>query len=672
MSIAKTERTNVVRGFGKHREFRTAVVYELNKQSIVINKVEVSKDKDTGVVTTRVYKGLIGDSPIAREFGLSDIVMRNVLVDEKDDNGNSTQRRVNIDPDGRYVFSENLILVTCDDLALINEYQLNGFTCEELKGERYLSIGASPSNEKHSCKYYVRVNDEIADEMAAFSVLERINGYVFSRGLFNKIRSGKKISKGNTRLGNYFSGMKLFSSVDLTKDYIAVVDTEINNVKYDSIVGAYDFTEEVREQMEAAGICIDNHINDGASYCHPAVIVKAAKSVGVKMSQKQALREAPQVRTTTLTGKTMYRVLEEEDMLRIAKFNNAKFYGNTSGRLMLLTDADGAKLINYEDLSDEGIKANHTTINLYFMAIANASGARTSTQSLIKYMSIDPQRTLAILEKLFAEHLDNFIGGKVFEGNDFTTVRATILSMLGEEALETTAFVEKLIQDILTFAEAAIAKNKIDIAGIYSHMMFDLSYAITCGKIANTLGVTKDGFVEAFSQDICRAYAEEIAEIEAKAIAGEITEEECDELLFDLLSGVVVKYPSATPKEFEVIVYLTKRQLERRISNMELNNDEADILRNYWSNTPWGVTVYAPINSLKNKLAGADVDFDATMTDMSEFKWVAIDNRRKELASKPGYAGQCVYISYANIDRTNMTKDVQATVVDPDDDVDFE
>ena len=668
MSIAKTTKTNVVKGFGKHREFRQAVVDKLNEQSIVITKFEVTKDKDSGVVSIRDYKGLIGDSPIAREFGLSDMVFSNLLVDEKDDNGNSTKRRVNVNPDGRYVYSENLILVTCEDLELINNYQLNGFN---FNGERYLSIGASPSNEKHSCKYYVRVTDEVSDEMAAFSVLERINGYVFSRGLFNKVRTGKKISKGNTRLGNYFSGMKLFSSVDLTKDYIAVVDTEINGVKYDSIVGAYDFTEEVREQMEAAGIIIDNHINDGASYCHPAVIVKAAKSVGVKMSQKQALREAPQVRTTTLTGKTMYRVLEEQDMLRIAKFNNAKFYGNTSGRLMLLTDADGAKLINYEDLSDEGIKANHTTINLYFMAIANASGARTSSQSLIKYMAIDPMRTLSIIEQMAVEALDDFIGGKVFDGHDFTTVRSTILSLLGEEALGTVAFTERLIQDVLTYAEAMVAKNKVDIAGIYSHMMFDLSYAITCGKVSNTLGVTKEGFVEAFSMDICKAYADQIKEIEDRAIAGEITEEECDALLFDLLSGVVVKYPSATPKEFEIIVYLTKRQLENRIKAMNLNNDEAAILRNYWLNTPWGVTVYAPINSMKNKLAGADVDFDATMCDMSALKWVAIDDRRKELANNPGYAGQCVYISYDNIDRSNMEKEVQATAVDPDDEIDF-
>jgi hypothetical protein len=44
---------------------------------------------------------------------------------------------------------------------------------------------------------------------------------------------------------------------------------------------------------------------------------------------------------------------------------------------------------------------------------------------------------------------------------------------------------------------------------------------------------------------------------------------------------------------------------------------------------------------MKNKLAGADCDFDATMTDMSELKQILIAKRRRD-----GFMGDCIVISY--------------------------
>ena len=129
-----------------------------------------------------------------------------------------------------------------------------------------------------------------------------------------------------------------------------------------------------------------------------------------------------------------------------------------------------------------------------------------------------------------------------------------------------------------------------------------------------------------------------------------------DEQLFQLLSGVVIKYPSAMPNEYEIVVYLTKKQIERRIKAIADNNDRKT-LKDYFDNTPYGCTVYAPINAMKNKLAGADVDFDATMTDMSDLKFILIDQRIKENESRPGFMGYCTFISYKNVNRTNLTKE---------------
>ena len=278
------------------------------------------------------------------------------------------------------------------------------------------------------------------------------------------------------------------------------------------------------------------------------------------------------------------------------------------------------------------------------MALAKPSTVRTSGQHLIKYMAVDPEATIKFLKKAFAKNIDNmFLRSINGEGTTIDTVNAYLISMLGQDAMNTTSLVETQINELMTKMRSSIGKLRIDIDGIYSHMMFDLSYALTDGRVKNVLGITNDGFVEAYSEDICRMYKDEIAAIEDN---DELTKEEKDAQLFNLLSGVVIKYPSAMPKEYEIIVYLTKKQIEERIKAIANNNDRKT-LREYFNNTPYGCTVYAPINAMKNKLAGADVDFDATMCDMSELKFILIDQRRK---GAEGFVGDCTYISYDRIE----------------------
>ena len=115
------------------------------------------------------------------------------------------------------------------------------------------------------------------------------------------------------------------------------------------------------------------------------------------------------------------------------------------------------------------------------------------------------------------------------------------------------------------------------------------------------------------------------------------------------------------PKEYEIIVYKTRKQMLNRIANLDTTNENKALLKEYVLDTPYGVTVYAPINAMKNKLAGADVDFDATMCDMSDLKWILINNRRKEQETKPGFMGECTFISYKDINR----KPVEEQEVDP-------
>ena len=632
---------NEVKGFAANQAMRSAVVKALYEQSIVIRKFEVTTDEDNNMNMTFKY-GTIGMNPVAVAFGLDyDVRIPNLPVEVKLENDKTEPRRVNVDGQ-KYIFCTSLITVECDDEQAINDMAINGFVVTDKDGNSvvYRAAGSSPSNEKHAVKFFYKVTEEIDTELKAFNIMDKVAGNVFS-AKFAKLLNGKDITKMNTRLGNYLTTMKSLAQIDLTKDYIALVDGSID--------GAHDFDEETRKQMNKVGISIDNNINDGANYYATDVIVEMAANVGVKMTHKDALKVAVQNRATYLTGKTMSRTLTKEHLVRVAKANNAKFYGNRNGRLLAVFDTDGAKLVNYAAL-----EAGTAVIDVYVMAIAKASTVRTSGQHLIKYMSVDEKTTIKFMKNALGNKLDEFFLDKLNNEAVMNSVNAKLIAALGEDAVKNTALMETLISDTIKYATSAIAKTKVDIEGVYSHMMFDLSYALTNGRVNGVLGITKDGFVETYSEDVLRMYKDEIAAIENN---NELTEDEKDEQLFQLLSGVVIKYPSAMPKEYEIVVYLTKKQLMRKIKAVTKDNKDRETLREYFNNTPYGCTVYAPINAMKNKLAGADVDFDATMTDMSALKFILIDQRIKEQNSRPGFMGYCTFISYNNIDRTDLQAD---------------
>ena len=620
-------------GYAMNKKMRETLVNKLYELMPVISKYSFFKDEETNELKYTVELGTSNDSPVIREFGLSDKVMKNVKIQETTSNNNTVSRRVDIAPGTRYQLSENIILVygTKDILA---DFTRNGLVID---GVKYEVASVSPSQEKHSCKYFARLTDEVPNQKAVFDKIEKINGYVYT-GLFSKPVSGEKILKSNSRLGNYGSNMQLLTEIDLSVYQVAIVE--------DSITGAYDYESEVKKVMDKNGIKIDNHINDGALYLSISIVQRIFEALNMDIDRRAALTAALQLRIGTVTAKCMSRTLEQEDMMRIAKQYNAKFYGNPNGELALLIDEDGAKLINEIDLS-----TGKAILKVYVMAMANASTPHTSGQHLIKYMNVDAARTLEIMDKLTTEALDNYITGQIMDGNNNSTVYAKIRSLVGEEALSSRMLMESLIKDTITYATSAVAKNRLSIEGIYSHMMFDLSYALTNGAVDYILGINKYGLIEAYSADICKKYAKEIAEIENDPT---LSEEEKELKLQAKLSATVIKFPSAGPDEYEVIVYQTENQIKAKIEKAAAGNNKMKrTLKAYFDNTPWGCTVFAPVNTLKNKLAGADVDFDACMSDMSELKNILVEERM----AHPNELGYCTFISYKDIEREEQKEE---------------
>lgn len=622
-------------GLGLHNKVYRAFNAYLYATNFVIKRVDISYNRMTKQYEYNKYFTTVNDNPVVRDLGLSDIRKNNFLVLDVDDDNSKKARRINIDGQ-KYVLSLNILAIQCEDKKMINKLADEGF---ELDGEKYVSYTASPSNEKHAVKYFVRLTEEIPDEESAFWRLDKLTGGCISDTLMNKLVSGKQITRINTRIGNYVSGMKPIGEIDLTKERVAVV-------KGKGAMGqSYDFDEATRKLMDEQGIEIDNHINDGAGYLSAekqAVMLNS--TLHLNLTVEQSMKVALQTRWTGFTSKIMSRALKSSTLEAMAEFYGAKIYGCENGPLVALIDEDGAKAINWTAL-ENGTAA----ITIYVLAVANTSGVKSCSQHLIKYMAVNPQKTLELVNKHAMLAIDDFVANRVEAEEGGYSVNSRIMAKLtAEEVFEDSYLVESLYSDAMTYARSMIAENKMPLDGVYTHMMFDLTYALVNGAVDSTLRITEDGFIEAYSRDVLRIYADEIKAIEEN---DELTEDEKDEQLFDLLSGIVVKFPSAMPKEYEIIVYQTDRQMARKITNLELTNEQKKTIVDYFNSTPYGCTIYSPINAMKNKLAGADVDFDASMCDMSEFKFILIDQRLKEQETNEGFIGDCTFISYKDIDR---------------------
>jgi hypothetical protein len=634
-----------VAGIGLHNKLRRSFNSFLHGTKFVIRRVDITYNKQTKQFDYDSYFSIVDDSPLIREFGLSDEHKTNFKAFDIDGDDNKKKaRRINIDGQS-YVLSYNIMAIQCDNKRMIDKLADEGY---EVDGHKYMAVTASPSNEKHSVKYYAMLNDEVPNEDAIFWKLDKLMGGCLSDKLMKDpetglpiLVDGKLVTKVNTRIGNYASGMKPMGTIDLTKERVALVRGSMNQ--------ACDFDEETKKQMKKMGINIDENINDGAGYLAASKVVEMfGDTLGIKLTEDQATRVAIQTRWTVFTTKIMARTVKTSILEVLADFYNAEIYGNPDGELVALVDEDGAKMINFSALRNRNV-----AITLYVMAIANASGVRSCSQHAIKYMAVDEQKTKELFNKLATMAVDDFVANKL-ENDEANTnlVNSRIMANLSPDEVCADAFLmEALLSDTWTYCKSMIAENKVTLDGVYTHMMFDLTYPLVRGKVDSTLRITKEGFVEAYNPDVLRIYAEDIASIENDP---ELTEEEKDAKLFELLSGVVVKFPSAMPREFEIVVYLTKRQITSRIASLELTNEEKLTVLEYFNASPFGCTVYAPVNAMKNKLAGADCDFDATMTDMSELKFILINKRLEDQEKQPGFMGDCTFISYKDIVRNHL------------------
>ena len=547
-----------------------------------------------------------------------------------------------------YVFYPDITEVCCHNNQLQIKMTRCGFWFKENKhiefikpkdaeGWTYLP-GCSvwgPSNEKHATKFFFSSNK--TREQWWFKINE-LTGFAYDYFL-DSVSDPKKILKNVSRLNMFGTTMELLDTIDLAKDYIVVSTCSFN--------AARDTDDATTKMLEEHGMDFGSNINDGKIYYHAAIIAN-----GLKISEEEALDYALQSRVNYIQSKCLEETLSDFDMKQTCKNVKAlygdavKVYGNTKGRCMLIVDDDGAKLVNVKALEKGNAK-----LRVYGLAVAKSSTSRTSGQMIAKALEKDEEyatdRMLDLVEDAVKrQYLKKMSGNFVPQ----LGVSHNTGAVLGEKAILKENWIYNVCHDLELFIKSAIADLKVELESIYNHAMFDDCFVRSCGLIDHILTIKhtkKRGLlIETFSRDILYYFEEEIKAIENNK---NLTEEEKEDALDDLLSAEVIKYPSAGAEEYLGVRYLTIKEWNMRkkekIAELKNLTDDIDIItsfQNYMERKPFGVTIFASFNFIKNKLAGMDVDFDAILAIFDNIKNVLLNELAESILT---------YIDY--FDKTN-------------------
>ena len=503
----------------------------------------------------------------------------------------------------------------------------------DMEGWTFLP-GASvwgPSNEKAANKFFFA--DTRSNE-TWWTKIDELTGNGYSYFLASK-QPAKKILKNTSRLNLFGTTMERFGQIDLRHMNIVVADCSFNAVA--------DITPEQAAKLLERGMDFGTNINDGKNYLLANLLADT-----LNISVEEAIKYAIQNRENYLCTKCLGQLFMEDQMAQIKEnvialygAENIKVYGNVNGPTALIVDADGAKLVNRKAL-----EAGDVVIDCYGLAIAKASNSRTSGQLIAKMLEKNYDVAVERLQELMKEAFTDQVSDKLYNSkfNPKLGLTNNTAAVLGELAVNDEGFMWTTLRESATFAKSALADMKINLNSIYNHAMFDDCFVQSCGMVDHILGLKDCGkygkLVEVFSLDTLVYFAEEIQAIENNDA---LTDAEKEAELDALLSAVVIKYPSAGAEEYLGVRYLTLKEWRERcakaLAKMEgkASEKQIDHMKQYMNQIPFGVTLYASFNFIKNKLAGMDVDFDATLAIFDEMKAILINEASRNILTYIDY-----------------------------------
>lgn len=482
------------------------------------------------------------------------------------------------------------------------------------------TLNWSPSNMRGESQLMSSVKSA-----ASFAVLNKVSGGALEEAMRGGISVGALI-KASARLGILSApSVAMSKSANDKFGYVIVLD---------EVLGAHDYDETNSKKLEETGLEIDNNISDGAVQYGVEFMADSFAQLGRRMTKEQALYFAAQTRANVFFTKVFgeaktqfnmqYRLQQlikkygEDKVLRVQAGQDVSGLKKDDYKVIIIgnenclgtiIDYNGGKLLKNISLQTM-VQGN---VDTFLLDIAKCSETGTSGQMLSKFITANLEATIAAINNIMLNNLDKrfeeMIQGDVDAQN--CSLAQFILRYTEEGKLNSVAL-KSMIKEQLTFNESMINKSRVDIDAVFQRALFDDSCFLTAGKIDSLLGKNRwTGRLECYSLDVELKYADEIAEIESN---DELSEDEKDKAISELLTGVAFKYPSPSSDENAIVTYVTKKQIKAKIKALKdaniIKGREVKVLEDDFLNTSYGVTKIGSDNTLKHKLAGMDTDYD--------------------------------------------------------------
>ena len=491
---------------------------------------------------------------------------------------------------------------------------------KSVEGTHLTVLNWSPSNMRSETQLMTAIKQD-----DAFKIMDEVSGGALSEAIKGKLTVAGLI-KLSARLGILGApSVEMVKAANEEFGYVIVLD---------EIKGPQDYNEETKEMLESNGIEIDDNTSDGAYCISVEMIQKSFAKLNRILSMEKALLFAAQTRANKYFTKVFGEAKTQKNMQfrlnkLIEKYGEDKVLFVEAGAdvsnlnkedykvivvgnretLGCIIDYNGGKLL--KNISLQKIVEGNVTTHL--LDIAKCSETSTSGQMLAKFLIADKEATIDALLGCMGDNYDEKLEEMLY--GDVDAHQASLAQFIlryAEDGAENTAALEALIKEQLPQQTSMVYKSKIDIKAYFQRALFDDTFFLTAGKVDSLLARNKwTGRLECYSRDVEVKFAKEIAEIEARE---DLTLEQKDKAISELLTGVAFKYPSPSSDENAIVTYRTSKQLKAKINDMykakQITREERTILLDDFLNTSYGVTKLGADNTLKHKLAGMDTDYD--------------------------------------------------------------
>lgn len=497
----------------------------------------------------------------------------------------------------------------------ISKYMEKGYV-------RYAVNSWSNSDERNGGILLYNADERTPDQ--AFKDLDEAFGGALSARLnTHKAKGGVTIEglqKDITRNGIFNAPMMHMATIGNSKSGILVVKEKIKGVE--------DYTEAQHAEMKAMGIEIDDYTYDGQLWMAASLVKRMVKNTfGFNITDEEACALSLQSRADVLVTKTYSATDYNEVINRIAERIKASYkyfvIGNEDN-IEVIVDANGYKLMT------ENYAETATNIKLHVLDIARHSMSNTSGQLLEKFMVKDSARVIKYLRKAAADRIDMYNYEKT-EATDLTFTTDNNGNLQIKEKLTDALIIrdrkrfeldkfcmERLIYENIKLQKSAVNKLKLPVKSLFLRALFDYSKLIQ-GEAEYILGYDKAlDALECYSVSVTEAnyYAIEEISNEYKAnLANGMTVKEARRIrkaaLDNILTAVTIKYPCPGSEEFQLVRFLTLEEIAERIVAKISDAKDRELVYKMFASKGDGNILISPCNTVKNKLAGMDTDYDA-------------------------------------------------------------